>query len=197
MKDDSIYSALRSGDLKKRTEAFAYFFSEEKLRNTVISHVMKNGGNRQDAEDLFTDSLIILEQSIKDGKFKRESLVSTYFIGICKRKWLGVLRQRGKSKIDLRPDLLDFEKHKSNDDAIPADLRLIKDDRNNKLHQLLDEIGERCKKVLMSYGLNFSNKEIAKELDISPEAAKQAVKNCRNKLRKLIIEKGVLEQLKL
>lgn len=195
LNDDFLYDALRGTSLEKRDKALEYLYNQIILRKKTIVITIQNGGTERDGEDVFIDSLILLEQRIKSGDFKRQSTISTYLLGICKNRWRDI--SRTKSKVNLVSDNTDFEIFKKNNPQDSIDVKLIYDERNDLLDQLLSETGERCKQVLLKQSKNFSYSEIAVTMNITKETVKQAIKNCRKKLRSLILKKDLLQQLKI
>jgi DNA-directed RNA polymerase specialized sigma24 family protein len=49
--------------------------------------VTKNGGNNEDALDVFHESLVVLYQNIISRKFNNESSVTTYLYAIGRNVW--------------------------------------------------------------------------------------------------------------
>jgi RNA polymerase sigma factor (sigma-70 family) len=53
-----------------------------------------NSGTREDAEDVFHDSLMCLITKLDTNKIQLTCDFSTYFISICRNKWLQILYKR-------------------------------------------------------------------------------------------------------
>jgi len=61
---------------------------------------------------------------------------------------------------------------------------VIQEEKKKYLAQAIAKIGERCRRILKLYGLNYSMDEIAQELGLkNAEMAKKATYRCRNRLR--------------
>lgn len=59
----------------------------------IIAHYIKqNNGNKEDAQDVFQESIIILVSKVKDPDFILTSALSTYLFSISKNIWLKYLR---------------------------------------------------------------------------------------------------------
>lgn len=56
--------------------------------------VLQNGGTSEDAHDIFQDSLIIMLETIDDGKFVLTCKFKTYFYCVCENLWKQVLHKR-------------------------------------------------------------------------------------------------------
>ena len=81
--------------------------------------------------------------------------------------------------MNLVDDPLQFD---GNDIDSPESV-MISLQQHEILDSKLDEIGERCKKVLMMWARDYSMKEITSELDFSSEAMARKTKfKCKQKL---------------
>lgn len=67
-------------------------------RAKTIAYLQRNFSvSKDECEDIFQDSFMILFQNARDGKLdKLTSSVSTYFVAICRNKTMELLRKKGK-----------------------------------------------------------------------------------------------------
>ena len=67
------------------------------------------------------------------------------------------------------------------------------------INQILEYLGEHCRKVLALYKLSLSNEEIARELNLSsPELAKKYAYRCREKFKAYVMErKNIMDFLNI
>lgn len=67
-------------------------------RDRTISYLRRNFSvSKEECEDIFQDSFIILYQNAREGKLDNlTSSVATYFMAICRNKTLELLRTKGK-----------------------------------------------------------------------------------------------------
>ncbi|HET6996503.1 MAG TPA: sigma factor, partial [Chitinophagaceae bacterium] len=56
--------------------------------------VVSNGGNAQDAEDIFQEALIIVCRKVKDPGFQLTAQLSTYLYSVSRFLWKDELRKR-------------------------------------------------------------------------------------------------------
>src|SRR5258705_11058735 len=75
--------------------------NEDKAFNVLYKHfpmirksVLSNGGNAQDAEDIFQEALIILCRKAKDPGFKLTAQLSTYLFSVRRFLWKDELKKR-------------------------------------------------------------------------------------------------------
>lgn len=187
--DEQIIQALL-GSLRQREELFAYLYRASGWREWVVRHVCQEGGDEPAGEDVFQETLILFDRNIREGRFREDSSLQTYFLGIAKQYWFN--RRR-----NIRPQSLPAEYDRP-DHYHPEHITL-QNERQHMINQILQVIGEHCKKVLELYKLSLSNEEIARELGLSsPEMAKKYTYRCREKFRAYVLGRPDLrEQLDL
>jgi RNA polymerase sigma factor (sigma-70 family) len=180
MNNTELLLAFKQGGLE-RDSALRRIYENEQLRQTVIKLIMSNGGNIQDAEDVFQDTLILFDRQIREGNFKGDSTWTTYFVGIAKWRWVSVKRKFGRD-IELK-----IEHFTGQVESVEA--RAIEDEKRQLIDEILTKIGERCKSILKLYKLSFSMEEIAEKLGLSsPELAKKNAYECRKKFKDFVVE---------
>ncbi len=180
MNNTELLSAFKKGGLE-RDFALKSIYENEQLRQTIIKLIMSNGGNIQDAEDVFQDTLILFDRQIRDGNFKGDSTWTTYFVGIAKWRWVSVKRKFG------RDTELKIEHFTGQVESVEA--RAIENERRVLIEEVLTKIGARCKTILKLYKLSFSMEEIAEIMGLSsPELAKKNAYECRKKFKDFVAE---------
>ncbi len=183
MNDELIIEMIREGGLERK-KVLSNFFKREKLWNTVIQQVIKLGGSTAEAEDVFQEAVIIFDRNIRADKFKGQSNLETYFIGIAKWYWIAQRRKKGK-ETELNPELHDSEEE-SHEHLI------FEKDRRNLLNQAIMQLGDRCKLILNLWAQNFSMKEIALQVDFIKNdlpdeiRAKKEAYRCRKRLSEYV-----------
>lgn len=187
--DEQIIQALL-GSVRQREELFAYLYRASGWREWVVRHVCHEGGDEPAGEDVFQETLILFDRNIREGRFREDSGLQTYFLGIAKQYWFN--RRR-----NIRPQSLPAEYDRP-DHHHPEHITL-QNERQHMINQILQVIGEHCKKVLELYKLSLSNEEIARELGLSsPEMAKKYTYRCREKFRAYVLGRpDIREQLDL
>lgn len=173
--DDQIISALL-GLEEHRNEIFKYLYISSGWRNWVIEHVRQNGGDDGEGEDVFQETVILFDRNIREGNYKSNSTLKTYFLGIAKQYWFNKKRSR-KNHLPLA-DVSDDSQIES-----PESL-FLNEEKRNIMNQILATLGTQCREILSLYKLSFSNQEIADKLNLTnQELAKKYTYRCREKLR--------------
>lgn len=148
----------------------------------IQSFIVKNGGDSDEAKDIFQESMIVLYEKSKSDNFSLNCLLKTYIYSICRRLWLKRLHQMQRFgapaeiqtaeivTIDEEIELLE----KKNMDFLMMETALMK-------------IGEPCKSILEAYYLYKKNmQEIAEEFGYTnADNAKTQKYKCLVRLKKL------------
>ena len=185
--DEQIIQALL-GSIQQREEVFTYLYRSSGWREWVAQHVCLEGGDEPAGEDVFQETLILFDRNIREGRFREDSSLQTYFLGIAKQYWFN--RRR-----NIRPQSLPLEYDRP-DHHNPEHITL-QNERQHMINQILQAMGDHCKKVLELYKLSMTNEEIARELGLSsPEMAQKYAYRCREKFRAFVLgRKDIVEHL--
>lgn len=170
MNDQMILELIRTDQNDRALgELYRHFPMVRKL-------VRSNGGDRQDAEDVFQEALIILIRKVKGSEFRLTAQLSTYLYSVCKYVWKDELKKRQR--------------------VIPADLETglpeIEDESRARLaEKVISELKDRCRELLLLfYEGRLKLKEIASRMGYSSEnTAKNQKYKCleaaRDRLKEL------------
>lgn len=184
--DEELYEAML-GNRSQREAAFEYLYQASGLRVWVINHVINHQGDEMQGEDVFQDAIIILDRNVREGKFIRGSTLKTYLIGIAKQHWFNRLRTLSKFST-LIPEI-----HADLEESL--EVQVINEERNSMVNQIIEKLGEHCKKVLSLYKLSLSNEEIALKLKLSsPEMAKKYTYRCRKLFKEYVMNNKAIKE---
>jgi RNA polymerase sigma factor (sigma-70 family) len=140
----------------------------------VSSFIMNYGGSRQDAEDIFQETVVAFVDIVRNGKFRGEASVKTFLSSIAKNIWFNEVKKRARA--DAREMM--FE---SSRDENEMDVSHLIAERELKQHLkgLLYKLDESCRKILLLfYYDNLSMKEMLAHL---PYENEQVVRNKKYK----------------
>jgi RNA polymerase sigma factor (sigma-70 family) len=115
--------------------------------NMVQSMVVTNGGSKDDAADLFQETIIVLYEKIKAGNFELTCLLKTFLYSVARRLWLKKLQQQ--QRFTTQPDGL--EEIVPVEDEIEQHMKLQNDFAI--METALGKVGEPCKSLLQGYYL--------------------------------------------
>jgi len=132
--------------------------------------------------DAYADAIIKLLKQVREGKFRGESKMSTYFYAIFYHTAVDVSRKSTSNKIETREVL----EH----DAKTADL-LSLIDSNDEAKLLMGQIAmleDPCKRILMDWGYyGYSMDEIAERSSLANASSARSMKyKCLKKLKSML-----------
>lgn len=183
MKDFEIVKKLQAGeDINKVTE---YLYKVN--RSSVINMAYKYTRNKEDAEEVFNDSILTFIRKVKTNgfDFSKSATTKTFIYAIAELK---CLKKNESNNRRLSRDGKGLEELLSQADILNAEEIMILDENYNFLWGAFDKLCEPCRKILKAYFIEeLTWKEVAEKLELpSDGAAKMKSKRCLNKLKELL-----------
>ncbi|MFL5811566.1 MAG: RNA polymerase sigma factor [Flavisolibacter sp.] len=190
MSDGEVLELLRS----QRTAGEGIRFLYQQHFESLSSFIIHNNGASEDAQDVFQEVIVSFIQLVKQEKFRGEASIKTFLFSMNRNVWFNELKRRKRAN----------DREKKYDKMQPAEEeeinRVIENrEASGKLIQVLDNLGEACKKILLLYYYeNLSMTEILSQTDYENE---QTVRNkkykCMKKLEEMVsADKNLYLQLK-
>ena len=142
--------------------------------------VENNGGNLEDAKDIFQESMVVLYRVLKEDKFDFNSSISTFLYSVARIQWLKNINRRKKQQLiyDLNDNYPDVEKNVAS--------VIEKNERYRLYQEKFNELSEDCRKVLSMSLNNIPIKEITSIMGYSSE---QHTKNRRLRCKESLIKR--------
>lgn len=179
MSDQHILDLIRTN---KTDKALSSLYKHFPMMQKIIVH---QGGNRQDAEDIFQEALIILIRKARESDFQLTSKLSTWLFSVCRFLWKDELKRR---KWPIAQELETISTASEDEDLH----RTVNNEHVAKLaEKALDSLQDRCRQLLiLFYEGRLKLKDIAEKMGYSSEnTAKNQKYKClesaRNKLKEL------------
>lgn len=164
----------------KNADPEAVRFMYQNYLPEVIAFIVKKGGNKEDARDVFQEAIMALFKQARAEKLHLTADLKTYFIAICKNQWLKAIRK--KSNIDaIVPD---FD---------PSDLgqdlnqKLEKAERFQLIYSHVKKMSPSNQAILTMHFQKYSTEEIAKALNFSKAYVKK---------RKFLSKRDLMQSIK-
>ena len=177
--DKEIIEAIRNGN---DNEAIAYLYKE--VLPGVVKFICKHGGSREEASDIFQDSIMnfyrnVISMSFKEDKYK----IQGYLFTVSKNLWINRVHKT-KRIVQMSDEGKEMVLHPEKnvlDDMISAD-------RDALITKLFTSLDQKCIDILtLSVYNKFSMKEIAEKLGLSSDnVAKINNYRCKQKLIELV-----------
>lgn len=180
MTDQEILALLQTSDLQGGRKALTAIYKDNYYM--IENYILKNSGTKEDAKDIFQDSMVVLYKNMKKDSFRLFGKISTYIYSVARNLWLKKLRD---NKILI-------SSLEENDDSYISDSNIIIDleysESQRMIGKLLNHAGVKCKDLLRSfYYEKLSMKKIASTQGYSSEQiAKNQKVRCLKKIRSIL-----------
>jgi RNA polymerase sigma factor (sigma-70 family) len=176
-RDDELMALI--GETKNLNEAIAAIYRQH--AESVSSFIMSRGGNEQDADDIFQETVVSFIDIVKRGKFRGDASIRTFLIAVAKNIWFNELNKRKRSgERDKK-----YETGKE-EEELDVSHHISEREVKQQLRNLLEQLGESCRKLLiLFYYENLSMKEMLEHL---PYENEQVVRNKKYKCLQQLME---------
>jgi len=178
--DQDLIEKIKAGG-KEFEDISMWMFNEYKGFLPKIKEKLKLP--QQQMQDAYADALVKLIRHLRDGSFRGDSKVSSYFYTIFYNTSVDVSRKNASNKNMQTQELLEH-------DARESDLLNLIDNKDEaaQVITVMKSMGVLCQRILMDWGYyGYSMKEIATRSDLSnAESARSMKYKCLKKLRELL-----------
>ena len=183
-KDLEIIHIIRENEpAKKNAEnqlfaRYVYFIEEGKKKYSL---------SEEDAFTAYSDTILTILNNVRNSNFESRSSLKTYLYKIYHHKCVDLIRKNTTNKRSIHEtapisDMLEMV----GDKAKNALQKLIEKNDQNLLKMRLNELGEKCRKMLLFFADGFKDKDIAVFMDYkAAEVVKTTRLRCLDKLRML------------
>jgi RNA polymerase sigma factor (sigma-70 family) len=168
--DAELIAAISAG--RELNDAIRYIYRQ--YSQATSSFIMQHGGSEQDADDIFQETVVAFIEVVQKGKYRGEASVKTFLNSIARNYWFNEIKKRDRS--GLRDKQFELSRDKNEADVSHY---ISEMERKRQLRELVDQLGESCRKVLLLfYYENLSMKEMVEHLPYDNE---QVVRNKKYK----------------
>ena len=181
-----IIMSLQAGGSQRR-------MAEKQLYEHYF-YLIKHGSSKysiseEDAASAYSDTIIGVIENIVHHKFEGRSTLKSYVFQVFFNKCVDLVRKEttNKNKVHVTTAIDDFlvvlpDKTKS------VVQQMIDKHQRTSLYQKLEEIGDKCKKILLFFEDGYTDREIAEFMDYnSSDVVKTSRLRCLEKLRQKML----------
>ncbi|HEY8388556.1 MAG TPA: sigma-70 family RNA polymerase sigma factor [Parasegetibacter sp.] len=155
--------------------------------NMVQTMILNNSGSADDARDVFQETIMVLYEKVKTGRFELNSLLKTYLYSVARRIWLKKLQLASKqnNSIEFTDEPLE------SDDELEMHRRKEMDFMRMEL--AMKNLGEPCRRLLEAYYVHQQNMvEIARNFGYTnADNAKNQKYKCLMRLKKIFFSRYI------
>ncbi|MDQ6470221.1 sigma-70 family RNA polymerase sigma factor [Flavobacterium sp. LHD-80] len=158
----------------------------------VVFFVLNNSGDREQAQDIVQEVMILLYNQAKAGTLKLTCPFDAYFFLLCKRKWLNEFKKISNKGVTIHEDVVSI-----NESALELIAQTEEFDEKQKLFDtMFQKLGDKCQELLK---LSFSVKsmeEVAGKLNVTYGYVRKKKSLCIGQLTQWIQEAKNFNSLK-
>lgn len=147
--------------------------------------VILNGGDSQEAKDVYQEGIIVLYEKILDNKLVLTSSLKTYLYSICRNLWLKQLQRKSK----FTSSIADNEAYHPIADE---DVLLIEEEMKqfDGMKLAMENIGEPCYSLINDFYFNqLSMADLTLKYNYTnADNTKNQKYKCMNRLKKIFFE---------
>lgn len=186
--DEKLIQALRAGG-REEHEALVYLSEHEGYRKAVRNNIMNNGGQLADVDPIYNEGVFALYKKVN---LISEELIPLFQVGAylyitCRFLWYKELAKR-KARQGLLNRLASLFKRKRDSDLFTQSA--FDKQKLELVEQIIDEMGEPCRTILLMSELGESFAKIAEVLSISSAGNARVKKHrCAKELQKRVRER--------
>ena len=159
----------------------------------VVSYIRNNSGDKDQAQDVVQEVLILLFNQAKAKKLELTCPFDAYFFLLCKRKWLNELKKSVNKGVTLNED---FTSITESTQVMLAETELF-DEKQELFDLMFQKLGDKCKEVLqLSFSLQ-SMEEVAEKLNVTYGYVRKKKSLCTGQLTQWIQETNRFKSLKI
>ncbi|MCP2026644.1 RNA polymerase sigma factor (sigma-70 family) [Flavobacterium sp. HSC-32F16] len=158
----------------------------------VVMFIMNNSGDRDQAQDVVQEILILLFNQAKANSLKLTCPFDAYFFLLCKRKWLNELKKTSNKGVTIIEDVLSI--NESAHELIGQTEQF--DERQHLFDTMFEKLGDKCKELLkLSFEIK-SMEEVAEKLNVTYGYVRKKKSLCVGQLTQWIQEAKNFKSLK-
>ncbi len=189
--EEALFNAIQSKEIADRNRALKFLYMDVVI-NAKVKQFINEFGSKADPDDVLQEGVILLDEMIQSGRFRKESSVRSFLLGICKN----IIRNNARKtdRVILNDDMSQYNHVSSetpDEQLLLLENNSLEQKRDELLQKLLLTLTDNCQKVLkMYYYLSYNMSKIADERGLkNANQAKKAADRCRKQLRVLISER--------
>ena len=182
LSDADLMAGIREGGTRRRLYENKLY---EKYQYLIGYGTRKHSLTEDECASAYSDTMLTAFDSITNNLFEGRSELKTYLHQIFANKCVDVFRKKTTNRSRVHDATsLDDSLMQLPDESRSIVQTLIAQSDVEKLHRHLQELGEKCRAMILSWGEGYSDDEIAQAMGYNSAAvAKTSRLRCLDKLR--------------
>ena len=158
----------------------------------VVSFIMNNSGDKEHAEDVVQEIMLLLFNQAKAKSLELTCPFDAYFFLLCKRKWLNELKKTSNKGVTINEDVASI-----NESAHElVDHTEMFEEKQQLFDMMFQKLGDKCQELLK---LSFTIKtmeEVAEKMNVTYGYVRKKKSLCIGQLTEWIQETKKYKSLK-
>ena len=158
----------------------------------VVNYIMNNSGDKDQAQDVIQEVMILLFNQAKSNALKLTCPFDAYFFLLCKRKWLNELKKTSNKGVTINEDAASINEsaHELVEQAETFD------EKQQLFDAMFLKLGDKCQELLkLSFAIK-SMEEVAEKLNVTYGYVRKKKSLCIGQLTQWIQESKNFKSLK-
>lgn len=174
--DSEILQAIRKGE---NNLVLKYLY--KKVLPKIRAYIKGNSGDDDEAYDIFQDAIVAFYKYVKLNKFDEQYPIEAFIYSISRNLWINRVKKKNRQVA-----LQDFSYNAIEEEDF-SDM-LISTEKQKVIKDVLSQLGERCKELLMNIFFHqMTPEEIVEKMGFTNENAVKTKKyKCKQRLIELI-----------
>jgi RNA polymerase sigma factor (sigma-70 family) len=186
---DHLSADFLSTDPLRRNRAFAALYKSPVVNGKIRDWAKVYNLHDKEPDDVLQEAIILLDEMLRSGRFRAESRVETFLLGICKNLIRGSLKKVNRIVLkDAVPDTAMHSADELADYMVLSELSAAEQNRDVALRDAMSKLTEKCQEALRLYYFEQKTmQQVAEHRQLAnADQAKKAVFRCRESLKELI-----------
>lgn len=156
----------------------------DNLGPSIFGFVLKNGGSKEDAEDIFQTTITDVYINLSNDKYNEQNKFRHYFIKIAMNKWRKEQQRRTKMNKQPIDDYISSLEDESIDNLSKV---IIKNKKIDAIERAFSMLNESCKELIKAkYFYKIKLKDIAQDREEKSSTIRVQLMRCRERIIKSI-----------
>ena len=180
--DSNLIAGIQVGGAQRRFHENKFYRKYDYL---IADGVRKHRLTEDDCFSAYSDAIMTVIEHIVSSRFEGRSELKTYLYQIFSNKCVDAIRKKTTNRSSVHDALsLDDSLMQLPDAARSVVQALIAQSDVENLHRQLNKIGDKCRTMILMWGEEYSDDEIAQTMAYNSAAvAKTSRLRCLDKLR--------------
>tara|TARA_R110002051_G_scaffold10175_11_gene38871 strand:- start:73024 stop:73608 length:585 start_codon:yes stop_codon:yes gene_type:complete len=174
--DQKYVDALLNNDNKGIAEIYSLFAPK------VIGYIKKNSGDDARAQDIVQEGILTIYDQAKTKGLQLTCPFDAYFLLICKRKWLNVLKKTSPERVTINEEITSIDAQIQSQ----ADETTMFEAQTSLFNEMLASMGEKCRELIKLTFTIKSMEMVAEKLGVSYAYARKKKSLCVGKLTEMV-----------